>query len=123
MTSESLISVENVTIAASGSLSGGANLNGRDNAPAGLRVCGIVMPAAWTAASMTFEVSMDGVTYQDLYDADGNEMTFTVAAATTLTLDPAIFAAMPYVKVRSGVSATPVNQAAERTVGLVLRRV
>lgn len=119
----------NATIANGASLSdavkiGDSEVNDGSRAPADFRLFGIVMPSAWTAASLTFQVSADGTTYQDLY-FNGSAVEIAIAggavASGSLTIDPAIFSCWPYVKVRSGKSGTPVNQAAARTVQLVLR--
>jgi len=118
----------NATIAINTSLSGAIRLTGvtsNDGAtvPRDYRLCGIVMPATWTTANLTFQTSVDGVTYQNFYDAAGTEVAVVAAASRTIYLDPAIFAAVPYLKVRSGTSGTAVNQAAARTIGLILRAV
>lgn len=84
---------------------------------------GIEMPAAWTAANLTFQVSFDGDTYKDLYDKDGNEVTVTAAASRYIGLIPSLFAGIRHLKVRSGTSGTPVNQGAARTLRLVVREV
>ena len=105
-----------VSIASGESLSGAIYLGG-------IRLFGLVMPSTWTTANLTFQVSVDGTTYQNLYDGDGTEVQVTTAAGYTHTLDPALFAAIPFVKVRSGTSGTPVNQGGDRTIGLILRSV
>lgn len=89
----------------------------------GLRLCGIIMPSSWTDANLTFQVSIDNVTYQDFYDQDGNEVTIATVEDGAYYLDPIVFATWPYVKVRSGSTTTPVNQAADREITLVLRSV
>ncbi|MDD5585626.1 MAG: hypothetical protein PHY92_01545 [Alphaproteobacteria bacterium] len=105
------------TIASGQAVSGALNLGG-------LRLFGFVMPAAWTAANLTFQMSHDGgTTWANVYDSNGNELTATVAASRYVALDPANFASLAMIKVRSGTSGTPVNQAAERTLQLVLRAV
>lgn len=109
----------NAAIAASGSLSGAVD-TGVDH------VVGLVMPAAWTTAALTFSVSHDGETYQALYDDAGTEVTIAsanAAAARTLCFSASMqLALLPwrYLKVRSGTSGSPVTQAAARAVGLVL---
>lgn len=80
----------------------------------------IVMPAAWTAAGLTFQVSHDGVTYQNLYDAAGTEVQISVAASRNVRLSPTDWIGVPYLKVRSGTSGTPVNQGAARTIQIIL---
>lgn len=78
---------------------------------------GIQMPAAWTAANLTFSASMDGgVTFNDLYDDSGTERTVTAAAGRSITLDPMRFLGCTHLKIRSGTSAAAVNQGAARTI-------
>jgi hypothetical protein len=108
---------QDVTIAASASLSGAARL------PNGHVLVGIVMPAAWTAANLTFQASEDGAAYANLYDENGNEVTVTAAAARYIRLAPADWCAAPFLKVRSGAAASAVNQAAARTLTLITRPV
>jgi hypothetical protein len=74
----------------------------------------VVMPAAWTAAKLSFLASFDGVTY-GMLSYEGTEVSYTVAAGDFVTLDPFKFSRVPFLKLRSGVAATPVNQAADRT--------
>jgi hypothetical protein len=80
----------------------------------------IALPAAWTAASLTFQVS-SGAGFNDLYTADG-EYTLpasAVAAGRSIVIDPAVFYGVRHLKVRSGTSAAPVAQAADRSMSLV----
>ena len=53
------------TIAISTSLSAAIAL------PPGWYPAAILMPAAWTAADLTFQLSLDGTTFADLYDEAG----------------------------------------------------
>lgn len=102
-----------VTIANGASLSGAADLGS-------LHLLGIVMPAAWDAASLTFQVSPDGVTYQNLYDAS-SEVAYTgAAAARNLAFAVNVWHCWRYVKVRSGTAGIPVNQTADRVITLIL---
>ena len=78
------------------------------------------MPAAWTAASLGFEVSHDGVTYAPLYDADGNLVEITPAVDKAYVL-PAEVAAAHYLKLWSQTSGSGVNQAAAREIELVMK--
>ncbi len=88
------------TIAASASLSDAVRL------PPGHVLVGIVMPATWTAADLTFQFSADNVTYQNAYDAAGTELTVTGTAAATIPVDPLYFRCAPFLKVRSGTAGT-----------------
>jgi hypothetical protein len=104
-----------VTIALGASLSPAADLSEQ-------ALLGIVMPAAWTAGDLTFQGSIDGVTYGNMYFAHtDSECVVQAAAARFIQLDPADFSALRYIKVRSGTSGTPVNQAAARTITLIVR--
>lgn len=106
----------NATIASSASLSSPADLSGTT-------LCGYIMPASWTSADITFQASIDGSTYYDLHDNFGNEVNHSVAAGKFITLNPADFACVRYLKIRSGTSAAAVNQAAERIINLITRSV
>lgn len=112
---------DTATIANGGSLSAAVDLGPE-------RLVGLITPAAWTAAAITFDVSSDGSTYAPLYDSAGVEVSIPSAsiainAARAFTLDAATFAAWQYVKVRSGVNGAAVAQGAERFVTLVSRSV
>lgn len=111
-----------VTIAIDTSLSaalplGGSNTWGEYQ---GNTLFGIEMPGVWTTANITFQASADGVEYQNVYDQYGTELVITAAAARFILVSPSTFAGMRYLKVRSGTTGTPVSQAAERVVKLVL---
>ncbi|MES0207922.1 hypothetical protein NKJ93_02330 [Mesorhizobium sp. M0028] len=101
-------------IANGGSLSAAVDLGG-------LHLVGIVMPAAWTAASMTFSVSVDGENFADLYAPDGTEYALTVVAAHHVYLDMGVFAGFNSIKFRSGTGGSAVNQGADRTLTVISR--
>lgn len=99
------------------SLSGAISLGG-------VRLFGLVMPAAWTAAVVTFQASFDnGATWVSMYDASGNELSVTVGASRYVALDPVYFAAVPMIRLRSGTAAAPVNQGQDSPISLVLRSI
>lgn len=104
------------TIANGASLSDSLDLNERT-------IVGLLMPAAWTAADITFSVSWDNTTFYDLTEADGTEHTFTVTVDQHIIADPVNFAGVRYLKVRSGTSAVPAAQGAERLIGVLVREV
>jgi len=84
------------------------------------RLWAIQMPAAWTAAGLTFQASLDGINYFNLFDNNNVEVTWTVAAAQfQYELFPAKWLAIRWLKIRSGTSGAPVNQAAERVLTVV----
>jgi hypothetical protein len=89
----------------------------------GHAVVGIMMPAAWTAANLGYEVSLDNVTYYTCYDAGGNFQKTVVEASAfiAIPLSQSIFS--PYLRIKSvDDSNVAVTQGADRTVLLVLRR-
>ncbi len=91
----------------------------------GRTLVGILMPAAWTAAAMTFLAGAVSGTLRKLVDKAGTELSITVAVDTYIYL-PAVnsdLAGVRYLVLRSGTAATPVNQAAARVLQLVCRRV
>jgi len=114
------------TIANGASLSGAIDMNRiRSSAEGvgghGIHLAAIQMPSAWTAANITFQGSVDGSTYYDLYDMYGTEILVTAAASRMIALDLTMFAGINFVKIRSGTTATPVNQGADRAIVIGLR--
>ena len=103
------------TIAAAGSLSGAVELKGAD-------VIRIAMPAAWTAADLTFQISDDGgTTFRNVYWDWGPEMVVDAAASMSIELSPFVgLHNVDQLKVRSGTAAVAVAQAAERLILLAV---
>src|SRR5690242_19694846 len=90
------------TIASGGSLSPSIDLSDA-------RPVRIVMPSGWDAANLTLQTSLDNVTFNNVYDEFGSEVTIVAAASRAIILDPAkYFALGRYLKLRSGTSGTPV---------------
>jgi len=71
----------------------------------------------WTTASMTFLVSLDGVTYKSLW-ADGSEIIENATANTTFSVIPRYFYPYRYIQLRSGTSAADVDQTDARVIKL-----
>ena len=85
-------------------------------------IIGLIMPAGWTTAALTFLVSdaEDG-TFAPLYNDSGTEATVAsgnVAASRAISLSglAAVLAPWQYMKLRSGTAGVPVNQGAERVI-------
>ena len=111
------ITLNPATIAAGASLSGPVSLGA-------LTLVGISMPATWTPAVLTFQVTPDGGTWQELYDGAGNEVTIFAAAGQFIIplLDPSyLWRGVNMLQVRSGTLAAPVNQVAAAVVNIVTR--
>lgn len=85
-------------------------------------VIALIMPSAWTAASLTFQGSIDGDNFFDMYDQAGNEVVMPTAANRYVCgLDALGFGSFNYFKIRSGTASVPVNQVEDRSIRVVLR--
>lgn len=62
---------------------------------------GLVMPAAFTGTTLTFQVSADNSTFQALYDSTNTQVSLTVAVSRSYDL-PAELASWPFFKIVSG---------------------
>lgn len=107
-------------------IANGASLSGAiDTGNVGSsKLIGIEMPAAWTAAALTFQVSTDGTNYFNLH-TDAAEATATAAAAIVIALRAdlaSVLSQFRYFKVRSGTAGVAVNQGAARTGFLYLTK-
>ena len=109
-----------------GTIANGASLSGAVDVTSFIDVgnpspVGIIMPASWTTADLTFQASQNCSTYTNLYDALGNEYTVKAAASRFILLDRTAFVGFRCFKIRSGTSGSPVNQGAQRilTVNLI----
>lgn len=105
-----------VTIANGASLSGAIDLGSSSLA------C-ILMPAAWTAAGLSFAVSTSlAGTYVPLWNALGGEYLVPSASAVAsqhIILPVVDFLGIQFIKVRSGTNAAAVNQGAARNLILI----
>ena len=88
----------------------------------GLTLSSIQMATAWTAAGITFKGSASSSDAMgSIYHTTGTiELTYATTPSMTHVLDPAFFSGIRFIQIRSGTSATPVAQAAARSVVLGL---
>ena len=90
----------------------------------GYRIARIGMPAAWTTAALTFlSASTSGGTFNPVYDDGGVECSIAVPLANqSIGISNLVLplTGIQFLKLRSGVAATPVNQAADRVLTIVL---
>lgn len=84
-------------------------------------ISSIAMSTGWTDASLTFQGSLDGTNYYDVYTSTGGEVSYSTTASRALVFDPIFWAAFSSIKVRSGTAAIPVAQAAARTLTIGLQ--
>ena len=88
------------------------------------QVVGLQMPAAWTAASLSFDGSHDGTTFVPIHHGAGAYVVTAAqgaAASLGVSLAKEAFAAWPYVRIRSGVIGAYVDQDAARTIKVFTR--
>jgi hypothetical protein len=69
----------------------------------GLSLVGIQLPAAFTGTALTFQSSVDGTTYQPVYNSAG-AVSYTVAQGHFIAIDPKDFYGIVYLKIVSGTS-------------------
>jgi hypothetical protein len=85
-------------------------------------ISGLITPMEWTPANLTFLTSPDGVTYYDLRESNGMEVTMPVITGSIVPFmrfrDYVNNAA--FIKFRSGSKHFPVPQAASRSFTLEL---
>lgn len=112
------------TIASGAALSGAVGLGDKS-------LVGIQMPSSWTTADLTFQASPDGgVTWDELNvtdftsaDAVAAVQVHSPAASQRIAFDPKYFRGVNNIKVRSGTSASPVNQSGGAVLTLIVRGV
>lgn len=102
-----------MTIAESESLSGKAYIGHG-------KLVAILMPAAWDAATLTFQGSPDGETFRDIHDGTGSETEFQADVDRHISVDD--YAGAPWIKVRSGTSGAAVAQSAAREIVLLVQK-
>jgi hypothetical protein len=104
-----------VTIADGQSLSDAAQLLPHDG-----RLAAFITPAGWAANAVTFQASVDGVNYFNVYDEGAEYTCAAVPASAYCRVDMNVFHTARYIKVRSGTAAVPANQAGGDIVTLVM---
>jgi hypothetical protein len=77
------------------------------------------MPSDWTPAMLSFQVSPDGVKFNDLVDSHAIELVMNVAAGTSVRVDPK-WSPVTYLKIRSGERDAPVVQDADQTITITI---
>lgn len=87
---------------------------------------GLLIPANWTTAGLSFQVSPDGgTTYGELTTVSGTPYAIGSLTGGTLAfyiaIDPTTLRGVVSIKLRSGTQASPVNQTSTVTVQLVTR--
>ena len=113
MASQIGLNTVQAAIAASGNLSSQVDIG-----PG--RLVGLIVPSAWTAANITFQVSADGgATWNNLFTYLGAEFTVVSVVGQFNAIDPTLLKGVVSIKVRSGTSGSPVTQTSAVSVTLV----
>ena len=94
----------------------------------GYQLAAIEMPSAWDAAGLTFQgSSTSNGTYKDIkangleVTEPGSNLTATAGVINSIDVNAMALAPIRYLKIRSGTSASAVNQTANRTLTLILK--
>lgn len=111
-----------VTIASGATASSAFNLRGSQSdegvSANGSSLFGVIHPAALTGTTVKIQGSKDGVTFNDIEDFSDSLVSLTFTASRWRALDPALFAAVPIVRLVSSAS-----EASGRAFTLVVREV
>ena len=94
------VAQKNFTIAAAGTVSTGVDLGGS-------YIAALLLPNNLVPTNITFQGSMDNVTYYAIYDSSGAAVTLsTVAASTAVAIDMSFTFGFPYLKLVAGTTQT-----------------
>jgi hypothetical protein len=100
-----------ITILAGKSMSASLKITGTSQ-----QIIAVVLPPAWDPAPITFQWSIDGTNWYDVFDRQGHEQNFTWTASALVPIQsPYGFYAYPYLQIRSGGRAQPVMQSVSRS--------
>ena len=80
----------------------------------------ITMPAQWTSANQTFQISTEGLYYNDLFDKDGDEILIAVVPGAGMTIPEEYGRVFAFMKFRSGTAKNPVVQETQRDFSVAL---
>jgi hypothetical protein len=95
--------VDGPTIAAGESLSDGADCSAGN-------IVRITVPQEFTPANLTFQVSSDGNFYNDLFTAQGEEITLVAKPSTGIIVHDLWTRSINFIRFRSGSRTHPVQQ-------------
>lgn len=81
----------------------------------------LTMPIEWTTAPLTFQISTDGVAYNDVFNLEGFEVTLPVVVERSAVLVPLdVGKAISWIKFRSGTRMEPIPQEADRAFAVAI---
>lgn len=82
----------------------------------------LTMPAQWSPANLSFQISSDGNGYNDLVTFDGTEVIMPVVPGSAVVLAPLdqYLRAVAFLKIRSGSRSYPVPQPVQRDFAVAI---
>ena len=98
-----------VTISSGQTASSSVDLLGRG-------LVGMILPAAFTGATITFQMSTDNSTFYAIYNTSNTQLSATVTQGRAYFFTPGDFIAARYLKLVSGSA-----EGADRTITLIMR--
>lgn len=105
------INQKTATIPAGSSLSDAFQLSSSETLTA------LEIPDVWTSASLTFQAGLN--TPKNVITNTGEYTISGVVAGSFISIDLSVFVGARYIKIRSGTSGVPVNQASVRTITVI----
>jgi hypothetical protein len=85
-------------------------------------IVGIYMPASWTTADLSFRASQDGVNFSDVFEF-GALLSVQAGTGQYVPVDFSKLIGVAYLKIKSQLNGSAVNQAAERVLAPVFRAI
>jgi hypothetical protein len=79
----------------------------------------VITPLDWSPANITFQVSMDNITFYDFFETNGDELLRAIKPGAALLVDPLVTKYVNYLKIRSGPRNNPVPQQNDRIIQFV----
>ncbi len=102
-------------------ISAGTSQSGLEFLDQGGLIVGLLLPAAWDAANVTFLHALDpNAAFSPVFDRNGQEYVVVVAAGRVVTIPNIDLSALRYFKVRSGTSQIPIPQTADRIIQVMI---
>jgi hypothetical protein len=80
------------------------------------------MPAGWTSANLTFQISSDGNGYNDLVNINGTPLSLPVVPGSAVVLGQfqEYLRAIAFIKFRSGTKEHPIVQSVQRDFAIAI---
>jgi hypothetical protein len=105
--------IDGPTITAGESLSEGIDCSSGE-------IVRITVPQEYTPANLTFQVSTDGVFYNDLFTSSGEEITIAARPSTGIVIHEPWTRSIAFLKFRSGSRDHPVEQREDCKFGIAV---